>query len=148
MNKKGFTLVELLAVIVILALVMTVASSSVISIRNNSFKRMVDIKLNDLEGSAIVYGQTLSDELNETCEVNGVSYNFCKVVTVKELIEKDFYKTEEVDDDGKRILINNLTRNSMLCDTIQIYRKNNRIYAVTKEVLSNKDGNVCDLVLD
>ena len=39
MKNKGFTLVELLAVIVILSLVITIGTFSVMKIRNNSLKK-------------------------------------------------------------------------------------------------------------
>ena len=47
MKNKGFTLVELLAVIVILSLVIIIGTFSVMKIRKNSLKKIVDTKVND-----------------------------------------------------------------------------------------------------
>ena len=69
MKNKGFTLVELLAVIVILSLVITIGTFSVMKIRNNSLKKIVDTKVNDLEASAIVYGQEEPDILDSKCNI-------------------------------------------------------------------------------
>lgn len=148
MNNKGFTLIELLAVVVILGIVIAIAATNVTTIRNNSMKKVLDTKINDLEGAAVVYGQENQRELTSSCTVSGVDYDFCKLVTVKDLIDNDYYETKETNDEGKNDLVNNVTRGSMLCDTVRIYRKNNRVYAVMSEVKSNDENFVCDLTLN
>ena len=101
-KKNGFTLLELLAVIVILSII------------------------------------------GGTCTVDGVESKFCKVITVKELIDSDYYKSNEVNTSNKKDLINNVTNKSMLCDEIQIYKKNNRVYAKALNIKSNDVNYVCD----
>lgn len=144
MNKKGFTLVELLAVIVILSLVITITSFSVMKIRNNSLRDLVDTKVGDLEASAILYGQENNDILDSNCNIDNVSYEFCRRVSVYDLISNGYYETREVNESNKKDLINNVTRNSMLCDELYIYRKNNRVYAKMIDIKSNNENNVCN----
>ena len=145
MNKKGFTLVEVLAVVVILSIILSMATFGVMNIRRNSLQKLVDTKISNLESSAILYGQENQDELIEKCNVDEVNYDFCKFVNVKYLIDNDYYTTNEVNSENKKDLINNVTNKSMLCDEIQIYKKNNRVYAKAINIKSNDVNYKCDL---
>ena len=147
MNKKGFTLVEVLAVVVILSIILSMATFGVMNIRRNSLQKLVDTKISNLESSAIIYGQENQNELIETCNVDEVNYDFCKLVNVKYLIENEYYTTNEVNSENKKDLINNVTNKSMLCDEIQIYKKNNRVYAKVINIKSNDVNYECDLEL-
>ena len=147
MSKKGFTLVEVLAVVVILSIILSMATFGVMNIRRNSLQKLVDTKISNLESSAIIYGQENQNELIETCNVDEVNYDFCKLVNVKYLIENEYYATNEVNSENKKDLINNVTNKSMLCDEIQIYKKNNRVYAKAINIKSNNVNYKCDLEL-
>ncbi len=147
MSKKGFTLVEVLAVVVILSIILSMATFGVMNIRRNSLQKLVDTKISNLESSAIIYGQENQNELIETCNVDEVNYDFCKLVNVKYLIENEYYTTNEVNSENKKDLINNVTNKSMLCDEIQIYKKNNRVYAKAINIKSNNVNYECDLEL-
>ena len=57
MQKKGFTLVELLAVIVILALLATVAVPNVVSILNKEKQNTDEIAVTNLNDAAISYAK-------------------------------------------------------------------------------------------
>ena len=147
MNKKGFTLVEVLAVIVIIGIVAMMASSGVMKVRENSLKKLLNSKIEELEASAILYGQENQGSLEGTCTVDEEEHSFCKLVTVKFLIDEGYYTTSEENKDNKKDLINNITNKSMLCDEVQIYKKNNRIYAKATNIKSNNENNVCNLEL-
>lgn len=129
MNKKGFTLIEILAVVAILSLLIGLAVFSGIKIRNNSLEKVVNIKIGELESSAILYGQEHREELNLECEINNEKYKFCKKITVNELISSGYYESNETNKEGKKDLINNVTNESMLNDIVVMYQKNNRVYA-------------------
>ena len=129
MNKKGFTLIELLAVIVIISIIASIATINVLKIRNDSLENLLETKIQNLEAAAIVYGQENPDMLNSSCTVNDVNYSYCALVTVNDLIEESYFKSTETNGEGNIDLINNVTNESMLNDKIQIYRKNNSIYA-------------------
>lgn len=143
MKKNGFTLIEVLAVIVILSIVVSLATISVMKIRNDSLKELLQTKVNNLEAAAKVYGQENPDELKFNCGVEGYSSDFCTVVTVGELIEGNYFKSTERNKDGNIDLINNVTNESMWNDEIIIYKKNNNYYAkyLKNDDINNDDGN-------
>lgn len=91
MNKKGFTLVELLAVIVILAIIALIATPTVINIvrdsRDNANKRSVEGYMKAYETAyyqALLAGQTL--EFNEV-NVQSVEYSGNTVTCEKNTIK-------------------------------------------------------------
>src|SRR5699024_4410378 len=133
-------LVELLGVIVVLAIVISVAFFSVNKIREDELKRIVEVKIGQIEQAAILYAQDNPSILSESCVVDDVYYdNYCKVLTVRELINGggNYFESGTLtqDESGNyEDLINDWTGKSMLDDTVQVYRKNNRIYSVMLEV--------------
>ena len=129
MKKNGFTLIEILAVIVILGILGTMVSINVIKIKDDSMKDLLETKIENLEASAIVYGQENPNILTESCVVDNLNYSSCAKVYVDDLIKGNYFKSTEINNDGNVDLINNVTKESMLNDKIQIYRKNNSIYA-------------------
>ena len=143
MNKKGFTLVEMLAVIVVLSLVIGFSVMSVTKIRNNEAQKLLENKICDLEGSAILYGQENPNDLATSCEYENTEYKFCKEITVKELILNNYYESKESNQENNPTVTNDVTKYSMLCDTILIYRKNNRVYAKMLNVYSNEEAKTC-----
>lgn len=108
MKKKnsGFTLVELLAVIVLLAIVITIASSSVIGILNKSKKNMSEEVRNNLKEAALAYaletirlepcGVTFSKEIFEEQNINNLNSNTnCfKRITVDEVKKSGLFEDE------------------------------------------------------
>lgn len=147
MKKSGFTLVELLAVIVILVLVITIAFVSVTRIREGSLKKIVATKIEQIEQAAILYGQENPDIINPSCtdhekavvEATNYTPSFCITVTAGVLIDNNFFESSYLDEvNGKIDLINDVTNKSMREDTVIIYRRNNRIYSIIDEVKSNE----------
>ena len=57
MNNKGFTLVELLGVVVLLAVITTIAVPSIMSISHNIKEKMLETKLDLILEDAKLYGQ-------------------------------------------------------------------------------------------
>ena len=134
MNKKGFTLVELMAVIAILAIIIVIASRSFAGVTDSSNKKMLEIKIDSLKKAAALYGDDNTNIflVNKCSEyVDFKDYNYCTVITVKDLIntEKVYFETNETDGEGNATVINPVTGESMLNDGIIIYRNNNRVYA-------------------
>lgn len=125
----------MLAVIAILALVMSLCVMGVVKVRNNALEKMLENKMNDLVGSAVLLGQQ-SEDLEEVCNIDGEVYNYCKVVTVKDLIEQKYYSSNTD-------LKNDVTNNSMLCDKLIVFRKNNRMNAKFINVYSNTENKTC-----
>lgn len=71
--KKGFTLVELLAVIVILALIMTFAIPSVLKSRNASLEKISEIEVKNIKDAAIVLATDVDTSGNVQNECNKLS---------------------------------------------------------------------------
>lgn len=109
MNKKnsGFTLVELLAVVVILAVVITIASSAVFSIMNKSKKNMASEVRSNLAESALTYAlenihlSLCSPEFSKEVYVNRNIANLnsntscTKKVTVGELVDDGVFEDKK-----------------------------------------------------
>ena len=134
MNKKGFTLVELMGVIAILAIIIVIAARSFYGVRETSNKKMLETKIESLRKAAALYGAENTNIFlvnNCTNYEDFKSYTYCHIITVEDLIntEKVYFETSETDSDGNATVINNVTEESMLNDGIIIYRNNNRVYA-------------------
>ena len=94
MNKKGFTLVELLATVVILGVLITIASFSATVMINNAKKKAGAIAVTNLKEAAITYYKQNNIKLtkcNEGFMVDGDNTSSCitkdNEITVNELIE-------------------------------------------------------------
>lgn len=123
-NNKGFTLVELMAVIVVLALIITIAVPSAISISHKIKLKMYATKVDMIIDSAKLYGQDNPSSLKS-------NENACSSpnLTVKTLIETGYIKKDDTDDNGK--VLNPINSKSMNNYELCVYKKNNRVYAKT-----------------
>ncbi len=81
MKKKGFTLVELLVVIVIIAVLSVIIVPSVINVNKNINKRLLSEKIENIESSAILYANNNEEIFNGTDVV---------YVYVYELVESNY----------------------------------------------------------
>ena len=55
MNKKGFTLVELIAVIAVLGMIIGIATFSVVTLVNRAREKTKEENINNLKDAAIIY---------------------------------------------------------------------------------------------
>lgn len=106
-NKKGFTLVELLAVIVVLAIIITVASSSVFAIINHIKKETSEEMRKSLGDIAITYvldnfhlqkcSETFSKEVFEQGNIAHLSSNgtCAKKITVDTLVKEGLFEDQK-----------------------------------------------------
>lgn len=92
-KNKGFTLVELLAVIAILALLITIAVPSVIALSNRIKGNMFCTKVENIETAAKMYANDNLDVFN-----NGNA-----TIHVKDLINNNLFKREEKDCDCNNV---------------------------------------------
>lgn len=96
MNKKGFTLVELLAIIVVIAIVAVLVSPSVIRLFNKSKEKSYDILINNIKTAGENYYQECEngDLTNSSkygslaCSISNNNIN----VTLKSLVELGILK--------------------------------------------------------
>ena len=141
MNKKGFTLVELLAVIAILAIVTGLAMFSINNAYKNSREKILEDYISNIENSAINYVQNTNNILNSTdcSRINNkksTDYDRCKVFTVAELLNLGQLTTDEKD--GK--IYNKVTNLDMMADEVTVYRENNRLHAEMTCMKSNHEN--------
>jgi len=126
MNKKGFTLVEILSTIVLIALLLGLGIPGVMKISDNMKKRAYNTKVDLIEQAGILWGQDNKTRLqSNNCTIESENYK-CKKITVEELIELDYLDSENQESISYK---NPETDIEMLYNYIYIYKKNNRVYA-------------------
>lgn len=121
-NKKGFTLVELLSVIVILALISVMATTGIIALSNKSKENMYCAKLEMISSVARDYGVKYEYELNNSNEY----YNGYKSLKIK---VSDLITSGKLETDKDNTVISPLDDSSLNDKEIILYLKNNRINA-------------------
>ncbi len=133
-NKKGFTLVELLAVIVLLGLIISIGVPGVMKISEKMKSKSLNTKIDIVESAAVLWGQDnktlLQAEPKEECYYEKDSNNMysCNKISVEKLIEEDFL---DGDSNGKSF-INPKNNKDLASDEdckVHVYKKNNRVYA-------------------
>ncbi len=122
MNNKGFTLIELMSVIVLLAIIVTIAVPSSLKISKKIKENMFCAKIDGIETSAKLYGEDRKTTLNGN--INGFRG---ERITVKTLVDTGYLKkdqnTEPFIVDPRDQKSSNLYNMSL-----GIFVKNNRIY--------------------
>lgn len=133
MNKNGFTIIELLAVIALLAIITTIAVPAILGIQNNIQEKSLKTKFSVIEESAIMYGQDNKSEIieSENSDDNGNKYI---VIKVSDLVSKYLDADIEFGINGcnkeNGCVVNPNNKNIFLDDyNIEIIYKNKRIYA-------------------
>ena len=116
MNNKGFTLIELIATIMILALVMSIASYSIINIINRSKEENYNYLLENIRNGAEVYYQECKYANNSgvTCTVNNGSYK----ITLGELLTSGYIKGNGKDNNNNYIIVNPKNNDSDIGDCV------------------------------
>lgn len=169
MNKKGFTLVELMAVIVIISIIALVGVTSITGVRKQMDKKLFEEKLNSAISSAEKWGEDNKEELtlNITISVKDGDETVEKTVkgaklTIGNLIANGYYESEESVNynlynytkcsnsktsqygykDGefcKNIVTNNVDSLIVNEISIKIFTNNNRVYACIEKNTNNKN---------
>ncbi len=118
--KKGFTLIEVLCVILILSLITTMAVNSVLKLTKNSKENLYCAKIAVIKSAAQDYSQTISKEL----EASNTYYKGYKSVTIplETLVKNNFLQPAQAQD-----VINPLNNTSMNDTPIIIYLVNGKV---------------------
>ena len=130
--KNGFTLVELLAVIVLMAIIGAVGLFGVSAVNKNIKTNMLESKLELIKKGAERFGSDNLYLLTSTCE-NGKTN--CFETTVQNLIDNNYVSSEEKDSAGNIIVLNNLTEESLNNEIVYIYLEYNNVYAEFKNTI-------------
>lgn len=138
-KNKGFTLVELLAVIVILAIVSLIAVPSVNGLLRKSRTNMFCKKVESIEAAAKYYAQdNLSDLATDSKMV------IANKIPIRLLVEKGYLKK---DSDNCTVGSNCVTdprdKSSLDNNYIDIYSENNRLYGRYLYNSEDADAKIC-----
>ena len=123
-NKKGFTLVEMLAVIVLIAVLSVVAVSTYRGINKSSKKKTLEAKIEQIESAAEKWAR----ENNIT---NGMN------ISVNNLVVEGYLTADEVGTDGLALIKNPVTGENIVCNTIDITLKNGVIETKFNNTIQN-----------
>lgn len=121
-NKKGFTLIEILCVIVLIGILSVIATVSIVNLSSKSKENLYCAKIELIENIAESYGIKYELELNNSNEL----YNGYKSLKIKVNTLVDAGKLEP--DKGNDVI--NPKDNTVMNDIdIILYLKNNQIKA-------------------
>ncbi len=127
MNKKGFTLVELLSVLVLIGLLLGLAIPGINKISSNMKKKSYSKKVSLVESAAILWGQDNRTLLqtNNDCKLSTDETVSCYKITIGNLIENNY-----LDSDNNSGEYTNPKNNKNMKDcAVFVYKENNRVYA-------------------
>ena len=135
-KNKGFTLVELLAVIVILALILTIAVPNVIALSKRIRRNMYCTKVENIESAAKLYAND---------NIDGFTNN-TMTIPVSTLIENNVFKKEDkncVVRNSSKPCVKDPRNNSMMdTDNIVLTKQDKKIKAEF-QYKNNEDKEYC-----
>lgn len=130
MKKNGFTLVELLAVVVILAIVIVISMSSTTGLSKKMKENMLEKKQEVIEQAGIAYGNVHKAEILADSDK-------CIRIRVRKLVEEEFLDKDqdcEPTASDSKCVIDPSKKNTYLdAKYVKIYYKNERIKAAYNE---------------
>ena len=118
--KKGFTLVEILCVITILALITTIATTSLVKLSRESKNNLYCAKIELIKSAAKTYAQNYEKELNNSEEL--YENHKSMTITVEDLINKGLITPDKNND-----VLSPIDDSSLNKKEIIIYLDNNQI---------------------
>ena len=113
-NKKGFTLVELLAVVAILGILSIVAIGAYSGITNRSKQKAYESKVSQIETSAAKWARENNIDRTTTISVN-------------KLVVEGYLTADEVTENGLSSIKNPVNNENMICKMVEITYKNGEI---------------------
>ena len=98
LNNKGFTLVEILAVLVILAAIMSLAIPSFSSSLEVSDKKQEENRRKRIESAAEIYVTNYKSEIYENLNTTSSCY-----ITIKTLADEGYISIDDKNDDNELV---------------------------------------------
>lgn len=134
MNNKGFTLVEILAVLMITIIITSISFAGIGVLNKNIHQNMYEETVALIEASATRYGEDHQNKLNTSCTVDGSAQNKCGSITVQTLIDAGYISTKKKNDAGEAVLIDERKKEEdenyyLNSKTVYIYLENDIVYS-------------------
>ena len=142
MKSKGFTLVEIMAVIAILAILIGIAVPNMVSLSARNKNKMFCTKVQNIESVAQQYAEDNFSKI-ETAYNSGTTFE----ISVKELIDLGYFKKEDENcnfSDSKPCVTDPRDKTSMDLKKVNITIKNRRPYAKYVHTELDKTNKTCD----
>lgn len=127
MNRKGFTLVELLAVIVIIALLALITTTSVTKFVGDAKNNLSNVQIGLIKSAAEAWG---ADNINKFPEANKCSY-----ITLKDLKNQGFIDSSVIDPKTNKKISDDLK--IKISNTLSEYGKEIISYEVNPQNTNN-----------
>ena len=110
-NNSGFTLVELLGVIVIIGILATVAGLAVFQIIHNQQEKLLEDQIATLKDTAVTYVLSKETYLESCGNALDTNNPDCYVnVSINDLIEEGFFENRgDICDTNKSVIVNKRT---------------------------------------
>jgi len=138
MNKRGFTLVEILVAVVLIGLLLGIGIPGTIKISERMKQKSFNTKVSLIEQAATYFGESNKNLLKEgTCEIDGKEY-LCKKISIETLIEEEYLDSENTNELKYE---DPTTKENIVNKCVYIYSKNNRVYA------HYSNDNTCDITI-
>lgn len=137
MKKNGFTLVELMAVIVLIAIIGSIGTASIMGVRKAINNDMWNSKIALIENNAERFGEDNKILLKNTCTFGGKTYSSCLTITVQTLLDRNYITSKDRDNNDKKVIINDTkkeTETGYYANNLQVYvyLENDIVYAKLK----------------
>ena len=100
-NNKGFTLIELIATIVILALVMGISTYSISAIIKNSKEKNYELLINNIKDAAENYYQECKYSNN-----TGITCSSDSITTLGQLVTYGYLKSNDSESSSSQKIVN------------------------------------------
>ena len=164
MNKRGFTLIEVISVIALLSLIIGLAVPGVMKSSKKAKERTLNTKIKNIEKAAVLFGQDNRNFISKKIKNDETEYKYCfkdgnfisncyyyekngtTTITVNDLVDpnndgntKDGYIAAD-DESGNVLNSTDESKYLNICE-IQIYKKYGKIYAVYDK--TNKGDSKC-----
>ena len=146
--KNGFTLVELLATIVIISIITLIGTVGISVARKGIYQSMWNTNVELIEAAAANFGsdkKAYIENLTDSCEVDQSSKVPCLTIPVQTLIDRGYLNSKNYisynDDDKYKVIVNKTIEKSAEEDDnfqngyyvnnykVAIYIENNIVYA-------------------
>lgn len=139
-QKKGFTLVELLGIVVILAILIILVAPNILDSSKGAKQKSYDTKARLIESSAVMYAQDNYGAIVSNCAsdancVKGDDGIVTMTMRVSELVSKD-YLVADTDEEGKRVSDPRDNQSSLDNETVTI-----KVNTKSKKITANFGDN-------